>query len=117
MSHKLDILINSYFSLEQQIHESFGYVEDWVKIPMEDSRIYYWRLTGEGRGDSVGFADTVEELNDTSGNYYEEEIYTQRFLKKWVYRGEHLTMVCCNTGVDGNKFLRIFENSKERKES
>ena len=63
------------------------------------------------------FAETPEQLDDADGNYYEDEIYTQRFLPKWVYRGEDYTMVCVDTHTDGNQFLRIFDNLKERKAS
>lgn len=47
---------------------------------------------------------------------YSNEIYTQRFLPKWVYRGKDYTMICVDTHTDGNKFLQIFDNSKEIRE-
>jgi hypothetical protein len=106
--------LDKYLSLQEQIHDYFGYVEDWVAIPIEDSREYYWRLDGEGPG-IVYFADTEKALiNADGGNYYAEDIYTQRFLPKWVYRGTDYTMVCVDTKTDGNRYLRVFENSKER---
>lgn len=106
-------LLSDYLFIKEVIHEYFGYVEDWVSIPMEDSREYYWYLEGEAHGDSVLYADTVEQLEDhDGGNYYSDEIYTQRFLKQWVFYGKDYTMVSCDTHVDGNKFLRIFDNSK-----
>jgi hypothetical protein len=46
---------------------------------------------------------------------YAAEIYTQRFLPKWVYRGAEYTMVCVDTRTDGNKFLMVFDNKKEIK--
>lgn len=46
-------------------------------------------------------------------NIYECQIYTQRFLPKWVYRADELTMICVDTQTDGNKFLMIFDNAKE----
>lgn len=61
------------------------------------------------------FAETLEELESEEGDYYEHEIYTQRFLPKWVYRGEDYTMICVDTRVDGNKFLQVFDNKKEIK--
>ena len=108
-------LLDDYLALLEQIHKYFGYVEDWKAIPLEDSRKYYWRLYGTGP-DSVRFASHSEILDDEEGNYYEDEIYTQRHLPKWVYRGKKYTMVCVDTHTDGNHFLRIFENSKEIKE-
>ena len=109
-------LLDDYAALQKQIFDYFGYVEDWRVIPIEDSRAYFWKLQQlpDGSG-SVGFADSLRELQEESGNYYQDEIYTQRFLPKWVYRGEDFTMVCVDTQTDGNHFLRIFDNSKEVK--
>ena len=107
-------MLDEYFELQGKIYDYFGYVEDWAVIPIEDGRRFYWRLNGEAHGDSVRFAETLKELNDDKGeNYYENEIYTQRFLPKWVYRGDEYTMVCVDTLTDGNKFLQVFDNAKE----
>ena len=107
-------LLDKYNEAREQVFAYFGYVEDWRVIPLEDSREYFWRLTGEGRGDEVQYADTEEELEAEEGNYYTDEIYTQRHLPRWVYRGADYTMVCCDPHTDGNKFLRIFSNANER---
>lgn len=109
-------LLNDYNQTRQALFDYFGYVEDWAVIPLDDATSYYWRLTGEGRGDEVFFADTLEELESESGNFYSNEVYTQRHLPKWVYRGDEYTMVVVDTHTDGNKFLQIFDNSKEIKE-
>lgn len=109
-------LLDDYFKLQKQIYEYFGYVEDWAVIPIEDSRECYWRIIGGDTGD-VRFAETKEILLDEdSEQYYENEIYTQRHLPKWVYRGEEYTMICVDTHTDGNKFLQIFSNDKEVKD-
>ena len=107
-------LLNEYFALQKQIYDHFGYVENWKVIPLDDATEYFWCLNGEGYGGSVHFADTEEDLEQEDGNYYVNEIYTQRFLSKWVYRAEDYTLVCVNTGTDGNVFLQVFDNSKER---
>ena len=110
-------LLSDYNQKRQELFEYFGYVEDWVVIPVDDATMYHWQLTGEGRGDVVRFAETLEKLQDEeAGQYYENEIYTQRFLPKWVYRGADFTMVVVDTHTDGNKFLQIFDNAKEIKE-
>lgn len=105
-------LLDDYLAGREQVFAYFGYVEDWRAIPIDDARAYYWRLDGEGPG-TVRFAETAEQLDDADGNYYEDEIYTQRHLPKWVYRGEAFTMVCCDPHTDGNVFLRIFDNERE----
>lgn len=107
-------LLDNYLSLQEELFKYFGYVEDWVAIPVDDARKYYWHLEGEGMGDCVCFADTEKELENEDGNYYSNEIYTQCFLKKWVYEGDKYTMICVDTHVDGNKFLQIFDNSKRK---
>lgn len=108
-------LLNDYFKLEKQIHEYFGYQENWRVIPLKNSTSYVWSYK---EGDSqVHFADSIEELETEEGNCYSNEIYTQRHLSKWVYRGADYTMFCVDTHTDGNvkKFLQIFDNKKEVK--
>ena len=97
-------LLDDYFEIQKQIYEYFHYHEDWVVIPIEDSRDYFWCLCGEGP-ETVRFADTEELLDNINGNYYENEIYMQRFLDKWVYRAKDYTMICVDTHTDGNRFL------------
>jgi len=109
-----DEAINTYFELANQIHEAFGYQEDWVTIPMRDVREYYWHIVGTDDSGSVRMAETKEAVLDTdAGEYYEDEIYTQRFLPKYVYRTDELTMISVDTHQDGNKYLMILENAKE----
>lgn len=105
-------LLNTYNSVQQQIFDYFGYIEDYVAIPLDDATDYYWQLHGEGPG-KVVFADSKEDIVDDTDDCYCNEIYTQRFLPKWVYRGEEYTMIVVDTRTDGNKFLRIFDNAKE----
>jgi hypothetical protein len=77
--------------------------------------MYYWFVSGgQGHGGEVRFAKTAQDLDDEdAGNYYSNEIYTQRHLPKWIYRGAEYTMIVVDTHTDGNKFLQIFDNSKE----
>lgn len=105
--------LDDYFELQRQIFKHFGYVEDWRVLPLDDARRYYWRLDGEGPG-NVCFADSEEELTTESGNYYEDAIYTQRSLPKWVYRAADYTLVVVDTNTDGNQLLKVFDNALER---
>jgi len=112
--------LDDYFKLQKEIFDYFGYVEDWVAIPIDDARDYVWTLDAEyddnGKviGGEVRFAETLKELeNWEAGKYYSNEIYTQRFLPKWVYTTNDYTMICVDTHTDGNKFLQIFDNSKK----
>lgn len=104
-------LLKKYFSIQNQIYNYFGYVEDWVVIPLDDSTQYYWFISGSESDGEVIFANKMEDFHN--GNYYSNEIYTQRFLEKWVYRSDDYTMICTDTHTDGNKFLQIFDNKRE----
>jgi hypothetical protein len=108
------ILLDEYEKAREKVFNHFGYKEDWAVIPLDDATKYYWYLDGDGYGDSVYFADTEEELSNGEGNYYSNEIYTQCHLPKWVYRTGDYTMISVDTHTDGNKFLQIFDNKKER---
>ncbi len=109
------IIIDSFFQKEQEIFKYFGYKEDWVKIPLEDSTMYLWHLDEDKNGSgSVTFWLNQKELDENT--FYSYDIYTQRFLSKWVYRKDDYTMISVATGVDGNKYLSLFDNAKEIKE-
>ena len=113
-------LLNSFFGVQQRLFDYFGYVEDYVKIPLRDDTDAHWLLqqNENGRG-KVTYASeelTLELLDRKNpGTFYGDSIYTQRFLPRWVYRGKDFTMICVDTHTDGNKFLAIFANAKEVK--
>jgi len=116
-------LLKKYFELQEEIHNYFGYVEDWVTIPLDDSTNCYWYLTNE-TGD-VWYSENKQSLMDTikddfdyetmGDDIYRNSVYTQSFLPKWVYRAEYYTMICVDTEVDGNKYLQVFDNTLEIK--
>ena len=107
-------MVDEFFGLEKKIHEYFGYNESWVVLPLVDHREYYWRLDGEEMGGEVIYHENP--LTDdilAKGHEYAASVYTQRFLPKWVYRTEEYTLICMDTHVDDNKYLGVFDNSKE----
>lgn len=106
-------LMEDYNKAEQAIFDHVGYVEDWAVIPLADSTMYFWQVD-ENENEWCKYAKSLEDFH-SDGNYYEDEIYTQRHLQKYVLRGEFYTMVSVDTHTDGNKLLMIFENSKEVK--
>ncbi len=83
---------------------------------MDDAREMHWMLVGgEGIGGTCLYSPepfTRESIAD-GGMIYSGVIYTQRFLKKWVYRTETHAMVSIDTQTDGNKFLMLFDSTKE----
>lgn len=105
-------MFDSYFKLLDEIYEYFGFVEDYVVLPLDDRREHDWVIVNDSE---VQYGKREDILNDT-GRYYEDEIYKQRFYDKWIYRGEEFTMIMVDTHTDGNRFLAIFDNSKEIKD-
>ena len=104
-------LMQNYNNALQAIYDHVGFVEDWVIYPIDDKTDHIWEIS-DG---SVKYARDLKDFNGDGNAYYVDEIYTQRFYKKHVYRGENLTLIFCNPGVDGMKYFRIFDNSKEIK--
>ncbi len=100
-------LLDDYISLENKIHEYFGYIEQWKVFPLNDCRNYYWY---DHMDRSVVFfkANTKEEALSQieSGNFYKNELLS-------INRKPDYTMICVDTQTDGNKFLSIFDSSKE----
>ena len=110
-------IIDLFFKLRAQVYKHFDFVEDWVVYALEDYRDYYWELPyGEDLEGEVHYAETIEDLKDKeAGQYYCNDIYTQRFYDRWVYRAEDYTFIFCDTHTDGNKFFGIYDNKKEVK--
>lgn len=108
--------LDRFNTVRQEIFDYFGYVEDWVTIPIDDRREMYWQLNQRDTGDGevLYFDERLTNEIVEGGAHYSNKIYTQRFLPKWVYRGEDYTMICVDTRVDGNKYLAIFSNNKEQ---
>lgn len=110
--------LTEYFGLQQKIFDYFGYKQDWVTIPLSDATDCFWHLSGEKHGDTCYYMEEpFTKENIKAGDVlFSGQIYTQRFLPKWVYRGPEYTMVAVDTQVDNNKYLMVFDNSKELKD-
>lgn len=120
-------LLDQYEDSLQAIHDYFDYEEDWSVIPIDDRREYYWyhkpdsEFQSEKSSGIVAFSENRSNLikyvvgsGDEDGmDIYQDAIYTQRHLKKYVYVGEEYTMISVDTQTDGNKFLAIFSNEKQ----
>ena len=102
-------LISNYENALQAIYDHVGFEEDWVIYPIDDCTDQYWKTNGE----MVFHADSEEELKSEDGNYYETEVYTQRFYNKWIYEGKKITMIITNPNVDGMKWFSLFDNTKK----
>ena len=104
-------LIENYNKALQDIYDHVGFVPDWVVCPIMDNTDYFWDYDEE----TIYFAESKEEFEEEDGQYFESDIYTQRFYKKWVYGGKDYTMIFENAGVDGMKYFSIFDNTKRLK--
>ncbi len=96
-------LLNDYNKIQKEIYKFFNYTEEWRVYPFDDGRNYFWFVDGN----TVHFADSMEELETEEGNCYSREI-----VRNGVYRGAGFTMIAVNTQCDWNQFLQIFDNSK-----
>jgi hypothetical protein len=108
-TEKFPKLLENYFLSQKQIYEFFGYEGGNKVFPIEDSTCYYWQL--DGKDDDAGeviFANSEEELKSQGGDYYSNDVMQR------PYRTSNYTAICVDTHVDGNKFLQIFDNLKER---
>ena len=108
--------ITAYFEAKGKLHAGFGYEESWVEIPMEDKREMYWMIVGDegGVGKCVYSPKPFTAEDIISGKtLYSGLIYTQRFLSKWVYRTQTHVMAAVDTRTDGNKYLMIFDATRE----
>jgi len=103
-------LINDYNNALKELYKHVGFVEDWVVFPIDDCTDKFWSIDG----DKCVYANSKEQF-ESDGDYYQDDIYKQRFYDKWVYEGEQLTMIFCDPHVDGVKWFRVFDNSKRIK--
>ena len=104
-------LIDEYQKALDAIYEHVGFVEDWVICPLDDCTESYW-YTDDKK--FIRWAETLEKFN-SDGDYYENDIYTQRFYSKWIYEGADFTMIFCDPHIDGMKWFRLFDNKKRIK--
>lgn len=107
---RISALLDSHQELRAKIFEHFGYVEDWRIYPIVDDRNFYWKNIND---EEILFAEDVEDLVEEDSDYYSYEVFKDRFLPKWIYRSEDLTMVLVDTHTDGNRYLAIFANDNE----
>ena len=105
-------LIDNFNKARDAIYEHCGFVEDWTVYPIDDRTSMYWLVDKKER-EWVKYAEDIDDIINDTGNYYENEIYTQRFYPKWVYRGAEYTLILVDTHTDGNKFFAIYKNSLE----
>jgi hypothetical protein len=106
-------LLDTYNQIVKDIYAYFGYTEGWEAYPIDDARHYYWRI---GRN-TVEFWSSREAFEHGD----EEHEFSNLIIGRWngtttptklVFEAKDYTMIGVDTQVDGNCFLRIFDNSK-----
>jgi hypothetical protein len=113
---ELNESIDEYFWQKSVIHEAFAYEPDWVEIPLDDMRGHHWMLVGgEAHGGKCVYSEKpfTKETIAAGEEISSGDIYTQRFLTKWVYRTEGHVLVSVDTKTDMNRFLMIFDAELE----
>jgi phosphoribosyl-AMP cyclohydrolase len=110
-------IIEQYFALQEEVFKYFGYVQDWKVIPLDPQMYRHWMICGaeDDSSTKIVYSDEpfTKESVEAGEKIYGGTIYTQRFLPKWVYRGEKYTMIAVDTHCDDNKMLMVFSNDKE----
>lgn len=105
-------VLTAYLTAKEQLLEHVGLKPDWVEYPIDDLSSAVW-CVDEG---DIRWADSEPELISGEGNCYSAEIYTQRFYKSHVFRGDKYTLVFADPHVDGCRWWYIFSNDHEIKE-
>jgi hypothetical protein len=103
-------IMNNFNKARQALYDHVGFVEDWVLCPIDDCTDSYWLNYND---EKVLYHKERKNVIEANGDHYEDDVYTQRFYTKWVYRGKELTMIFCDPHVDGVQWLRVFDNKKE----
>jgi len=106
------IIAEKYFNAQKELFDHVGFTPDWVEYSIDDATQYLWTI--EANNKTVKYAETLEKMT-SGGEYYEDEIYTQRFYDKWVYEGKDVTMIFCDPHVDGCRWFKVFDNKKRIK--
>ena len=100
-------LIKDYQKALDAIYEHVGLKEEWVVCPLDERIDSYWDTDGK----IVRFADSIEQFY-SNGDYYQDDIYTQRFYDKHIFEGKDFTLIFCDPHTDGMKWWRLFDNKK-----
>jgi len=112
--------IDRYFALEKEIKETFGWVDSWKLLPLDDARGEYWLLAGDdkitGRDCTMvhgyeGKPITLEEAKE--GKVAGSAVYTQRDHDRWIFRVGNVVLIPVDTGCDGNILLSLLDAKKE----
>lgn len=101
-------IVEKYEKAKQELYNHIGFKEDWVVFPLINCIESYWDYDKY----SVYYSDVKKDVMTLNGEHYENEIYTQRFYDKWIYKGKNFTMIFCDPHVDGMKWFRVFDNTK-----
>lgn len=104
---KEDVMEN-FIIAQDALYDHVGFIPDWVVCPIYNATDCYWGVDGS----TVKYAETKGEYETESGQFFMDELYTQRFYKKHIYVGVKYTMIMCDPHVDGVKWFRFFDNEK-----
>lgn len=105
-------IIGEFVDSYQALLDHVGLEEDWVVCPIDDRTTYLWYASDS----TVKYAENNDQYNSEDSDFYQDQIYTQRYYPKHVYEGEKYTLVFCDSGVDGMKWWRIFSNELRQKD-
>ena len=118
-------VVDNYTQAKKALLDHVGLIPDWVECPIEDHREHFWFVINEegpyGKAKVIYGEKSIllRVLNgeEPEEDYYKDDIYTQCFYSKHVYRGKEFTLIFCDPHVDGVQWWRIFGTDQEIKEA
>lgn len=102
-------VMQAYTAAREALFAHVGFTPDWVEYAIDDCTSMFWGTDGQ----TVIYAETLERFQ-SDGEFYRNEIYTQRFYDKHIYEGAEFTLVFCDPHTDGCKWFRIFANQNRQ---
>lgn len=106
----IDKALDTLGETRKNILKSFGYVEGWTVLPIDDCRDQWWYLEGDNY---VIHGDKTIKEDMENGSYYHTVVYGSCHIGTPICRTDTHTLIAVDLESDNNHFLAIFANNKE----
>ena len=108
--------MNRFTSSRDELLGTFGVPDTWFTMYPEDHLSDYWFLMGRHK---VVASDQpfTEESIEKGDIIYVNDIFTYRDFSQYVWRKHGLVLISVDTRTDGNKYLGLFDEDRECKDS
>ena len=106
-------ILDDYSSLQAKIYDYFDLDEDSVTLPIVYHKDMFWTIINHETYSSVKYASKKEDVQNATGNYFDDEIYLPGVNGKWGCRGSECTMIIVQTENPSVISMYIFDTAKE----